>query len=98
MTLAVSFGGEAQREFEAATVWYEAQRPGLGEEFEIEVLAAIHAAAEHPIRFPCMVRSVHRVRVRRFPYSVFFRPERSRIVVLAVFHARRSAGIWLSRA
>jgi plasmid stabilization system protein ParE len=36
--------------------------------------------------------------VRRFPYSVFYRVEADRIVVLAVFHGRRNPRIWQARA
>jgi toxin ParE1/3/4 len=97
MTLAVVFRRPALREFQAATLWYEAQRSGLGGEFESEVIAAIEAAAEQPLRFPRMLREVRCVRVRRFPYSVFFLPETTRIVVLSVFHARRSPSIWQAR-
>jgi toxin ParE1/3/4 len=49
------------------------------------------------MRFPRMLKEVRCVRVRRFPYSVFFLPETTRIVVLSVFHARRSPSIWQAR-
>jgi hypothetical protein len=69
----------------------------LGSEFESEVIAAIEAATEQPLRLPRMLREVRCVRVRRFPYSVFFLSEATRIVVLSVFHARRSPSIWQAR-
>ena len=47
--------------------------------------------------FPKMHGEVRCVRVKRFPYSVFFLPEASRIVVLAVFHARRDPLVWQAR-
>lgn len=97
MTLAVVFRRPALREFEAAALWYEAQRPGLGGEFEAEVTAAIQAAADQPQRFPRMLREIRCVRVRRFPYSVFFLPESARLVVLSVFHVRRSPSVWQAR-
>jgi toxin ParE1/3/4 len=97
MTLPVVFRRPALLEFEVAALWYEARRSGLGAEFEAEVSAAIQATADHPTRFPRMLKSARCVRVRRFPYSVFFLPEPDRIVVLAVFHARRNPMIWQSR-
>lgn len=98
MILSVVFRRPALREYEAAALWYEAKRSGLGGEFEAEVTAAVEAAAEWPMRFPRMYKEVRCVRVHRFPYSVFFLPESTRIVVLAVFHARRNPSIWRSRA
>ena len=71
---------------------------GLGGEFVAEIERAIGLVAESPERFPIMHRDVRCVRARRFPYSVFLRVESTRIVVLAVFHARRNPTIWQRRA
>src|SRR5688572_23343093 len=89
MTLAVFYRHIAWHEFDAAANWYEARKPGLGAEFVAEIDHAVLLAAETPRRFPIMHRDIRCVRVRRFPYSVFFKVEPTRIVVLAVFHARR---------
>lgn len=98
MTLAVVFRRPAMREYEAAVLWYEARRSGLGREFAAEATAAIEAASERPGRFPRLYKEVRCVRVRRFPYSVLFLQESTRIVVLAVFHVRRNPIVWRSRA
>lgn len=74
------------------------RRPGLGVEFVAEIERAISTASSNPERFPIMHRDIRCVRARRFPYSVFFRVETKRIVVLAVFHARRDPLVWKARA
>ena len=56
MTLAVVFRRPALREYEAAVLWYEARRTGLGGEFESEVTSAVETAAEWPMRFPRMYK------------------------------------------
>ena len=98
MTLAVVFRRAACREFDEAVLWYEARRSGLGAQFVSEIEHAVYLAAENPERFPIMHRDIRCVRARRFPYSVFFRTESRRIVVLSVFHARRDPGVWQQRA
>jgi plasmid stabilization system protein ParE len=98
MTYKVVFRRAAQREFADAALWYEEQRVGLGAEFTAEIALAIESLAQNPARFPIMHSDVRCVRARRFPYSVFFRVESARIVVLAVFHARRNPRIWQGRA
>lgn len=98
MTLAVVFRRTARREFDEAVLWYEERRPGLGARFVSEIDAAVRLAAENPQRFPIMHRDVRCVRARRFPYSVFFRVESRRIVVVSVFHARRDPSVWQQRA
>jgi plasmid stabilization system protein ParE len=98
MTYKVVFRRPAQREFADAALWYEERRVGLGAEFTAEVALAIESIAQNPARFPIMHRDIRCIRARRFPYSVFFRVESARIVVLAVFHARRNPRIWQGRA
>lgn len=97
MTLAVVVRRSARREFDEAALWYEERRIGLGTQFVTEIDRAISLAAENPQRFPIMHRDIRCVRARRFPYSVFFRAESRRIVVLAVFHARRDPSVWQKR-
>jgi len=98
MIRAVVLRRAARREFDDAALWYEERRIGLGAEFVAEIERALGLVAENAERFPIMHRDIRCVRARRFPYSVFFRVEAARVVVLAVFHARRDPIIWRGRA
>ena len=97
MTLRVVFRRAARAEFESAALWYEERQPGLGLQFISEIDRAVMQAAEAPDRYPIKHADIRCVWARRFPYSVFFRPETGRIVVLAVFHARRNPLVWQRR-
>lgn len=97
MTDGVLFHPAARREVEDAALWYERQRPGLGSAFLAELERAIGPARDTPMRFAVVHGDVRCARLRRFPYSVFFRPEQQRIFVLAVFHASRSPAVRQSR-
>ena len=97
MSLSVVFRRAARREFDEAALWYEARRVGLGSAFVLEIDRAVALAAEDPNRFPVMHANVRCLRVRRFPYSIFFLVESERLVVLAVFHARRDPMVWRMR-
>ena len=98
MTLAVTFRRAARAEFLEAAARYEAQRSGLGAEFISEVERCIALAAEQPQLYAIVHKNTRRVAVRRFPYSIYFRAEPFRIVVLAVFHGNRDPAIRQSRA
>lgn len=98
MTLRVVFRRAARLEFEEAAVWYDQQRPGLGEEFLREIDEAIKRAADAPLRYPLVSGDIRRSVARRFPYTIFFRVRGSMLIVLAVFHARRNPAIWQRRA
>jgi plasmid stabilization system protein ParE len=97
MTLGVVFRRPAREEFDAAALWYEDRQPGLGAQFVSEIDHAVELASNDPDRFPVKQGEIRSVQARRFPYSVFFRPEAIRIVVLAVFHARRDPSVWRTR-
>src|SRR5688572_4458601 len=97
MTLRVFFRKAARLEYEEAAIWYESQKPALGAQFVVEIEHALTKACEAPQRFPKMLHDVRATRVQRFPYSVFFRVRADRLIVLAVFHARRDPRVWRER-
>jgi plasmid stabilization system protein ParE len=97
MTLRVVFRPAAKAEFDDAAMRYEERRSGLGVQFVSEVDRAVELARKDPEKFPVKHAEIRCVRVRRFPYSVFYRDEQQQIVVLAVFHARRDPAIWQAR-
>ncbi len=98
MTLRVVFRRAARAEFDAAALWYEDRQAGLGAQFVSEINRVVELVANHPERFPARHLEIRCAQARRFPYSVFFRPEANRVVVLAVFHARRNPAVWQARA
>jgi toxin ParE1/3/4 len=97
MSLEVGFRAEARAEFVEAAAWYEARRLGLGAEFIAEIERCIASAAQKPEQYPVVHGSLRRIVVRRFPYSIYFRAEVARIVVLGVFHGSRDPRVWQQR-
>jgi len=97
MNLNVVFHRAASAEFVEASVWYESKRVGLALEFMSEIERCVALASEHPLQFSVVRLDIRRVVAYRFPYSIYFRAEEHRIVVLAVFHSSRNPAIWQSR-
>ena len=98
MTLPIAFSRAASAEFIEATAWYDSKRLGLGLEFIAEIDRCISLASINPLQFAIVKEDIRRVVANRFPYSVYFREVKSRIVVLAVFHCSRDPSIWKSRS
>ena len=98
MSLPITFHRAASAEISEASAWYESKRIGLGVEFITEIERCVSLASEHPPQFAAVRNSIRRVVANRFPYSIYFRAEKHRIVVLAVFHGRRDPAIWRDRA
>ena len=89
MTFSIVFRRAAKVEFEKAAVWYDEQRPGLGEEFMVEIEQAIVNAAAGPLRYQLVFGDIRRAVARHFSYSVYFRGRSTQFVVRSVFHGRR---------
>ena len=87
----------AAADLEGAFLWYEEQRPGLGDEFLAAVHATLDTIAESPHRFPVVHRDTRRALVRRFPYGVFYRFVDDTVFVVACFHASRDPKRWARR-
>ena len=98
MSLTVIFRAVAEAEYVGAIAYYEAQQPGLGPDFEAEVLAVLDTVANQPDRYPIAYRDTREAPVGRFPYCVYYRVRADRLIVLAVFHQSRDPAEWQSRA
>ena len=98
MSLPVAFHRAASAEFIEASAWYETKRVGLALEFIAEIDRCVSLASKYPLQFAVIRENVRRVVANRFPYSVYFREEKQRIIILAVFHSSRDPAIWQARA
>lgn len=97
MKLQPFFRKAARLEYEEAVLWYDSQKTGLGIEFAEEIERALLSACEAPRRCPAVLQDVRRVRVKRFPYFIFFRVREKQLIVLAIFHVRRNPIVWRER-
>src|SRR6266566_8438270 len=76
-------------EIREAAPWYEDRCPGLGDEFIEAVRRAVRAAARVPLRHAVRFADIRRLKLRRFPYSVWFFLHGETVYVLTVLHNKR---------
>lgn len=88
---------DAESELAEAFGWYEDQVSGLGADYLNVVEAALLGIKRNPETYPVVHKSIRRCLIRRFPYSIFYLVEPTRIIVLAVFHVRRNPKHWKIR-
>ena len=95
---------EARAELRSAALWYDEQRPGLGDEFLAEVSAAFHRVADTPESSPAWPGTreadplIRKATIQRFTYVIAFEEHERHVLVLAVAHAKRRPLYWLTRA
>lgn len=80
----------AQKELDDSVAWYHDRDARLGVEFGDEIENYLKRICANPKQFPQIRGEVRRAVLRRFPYSIHFLPEANRIVILAIFHAKRA--------
>lgn len=93
----VNIQAAAEAEADEAAVWYEAEQPGLGIVFLLELDAAIERAAENPLAYAPVFLEARRVLVRRFPYAVYFFYDHKIVEIFGVLHQQRASAHWQSR-
>jgi plasmid stabilization system protein ParE len=93
----VNIQPRAEAEADEAAAWYEAEQPGLGIEFLLELDAAIERAAETPLVYAQVFMEARRVLTRRFPFAVYFVYEHDVVEIFAILHQQRATSLWQSR-
>lgn len=88
---------ESDLDIQAAAVWYEDQRFGLGARFLDELDQVFRRIVDNPKQFPRLEDEVHCALLGHFPYGVYFHVEEGSVNVLAVLHLHRHPEMWKSR-
>ena len=102
--MAADLHPEALAELRRAAIWYDEQRPGLGDEFVEEITATLEGIGDHPNEYSVWPGTegspiaIRRALVKRFPYAIAFETHPDVTFVLAVAHAKRRPLYWLHRS
>ena len=92
------FHPEAEAELLDTVAYYEARKAGLGARYLAEFEQVLQQVCTSPHRYRVDYQpDVRRVRMQRFPFTIFYREAKGRIEVLAVAHHRRRPTYWTAR-
>jgi toxin ParE1/3/4 len=83
---------EASAEFINAYVWYEGQREGLGDLFEIAVYNKLDKICRNPLHYKVTYKKYHEALVEKFPFLIVYTIDEKakEILVFAIFHTSRN--------
>mgnify|MGYP001558731832 CR=1 FL=1 len=90
MNLEIFIKPRAELDLFEAFNFYDEQSSGLGEEFIRCVDAKLEFINRHPKTCPKMYKDFRRGLISRFPFGIYYKIERKRIVVFAVLDLRQN--------
>lgn len=70
--------------------WYDARRPGLGDEFLLSAKYCAYEVSVMPESNRIYFRDFRRALIHRFPYKIFYREIGQEIVIFRILHAKQS--------
>jgi plasmid stabilization system protein ParE len=93
----LSFAPLAQREYEDAFEYYEAQEEGLGQRFRTAVWEALSILEQFPEIGEEVRPGIRRILVRLFPYKLIYTATDDALLVIAFAHGHREPDYWSER-
>lgn len=87
----------ARLDFDESFDWYGQRSIGAAIGFAAAVDEAIDKIFSDPDRFPTTVAGCRYCSLHSYPFRIIFRTEASRIVIVAVAHAKRRPSYWRGR-
>ena len=93
----IYFHPDIFHEIKDAYDWYEAKSSGLGELFLAELESAFSTIGETPVVWAKVSGEFRRYLLKRFPFGVLYRIEKSKLYVVAIMHLNRKPGYWKKR-
>ena len=94
----VAYHRLAASEFIEAAAFYEKRQPFLGDEFIREIELGRDKIRSNPARGRLEKFGLRSLKVRRFPYRLFYLIQPHRLWIVAVAHLSRRPGYWQRRA
>ena len=87
----------ARRDYDESFDWYAERSNIAAERFSNAVDAALERIATNPEWFAFIDTRHQECLVQRFPFRIVFRDEPTRVLVVAVAHAKRRPDYWKYR-
>ena len=88
---------ESVLDIEDASMWYELQRKGLSNDFELCLDAGLFEIQRNPDSYQQKYNEIRIHFIDRFPFGIHYFKEKNVIRVIAIFHTSRNPKSWRDR-
>ena len=94
----ISYRPELEDDVVDAIAWYDDKRPGLGEMFFVEYLAAIGRIRDNPRLFAVAANGLRPCRLKRFSYIIHFDVDGNDVLIVALMAGGRDDSAFIHRS
>ena len=94
----ISYRPELEDDVVDAIAWYDDKRPGLGEMFFVEYLAAIGRIRDNPLLFAVAANGLRPCRLKRFSYISHFDVDGNDVLIVALMAGGRDDSAFIHRS
>jgi toxin ParE1/3/4 len=97
MTYIVTIAEAAEEDIRNAFIWYDEQKPGLGDTFEKQVLKAIESIKSNPMKNQIRYGDIRVYFLISFPFGIHFNVLDKNILIVGIFHTSLHPERWKDR-
>lgn len=88
----------ANADYSSVADWYLNIDPNLASRFLAEIDTILLQITRLPFAFPVRSGAIRQALLKRFPYTVYYIVKLNVVMVLAIFHQRRSDPPWITKS
>lgn len=81
---------DVEQDLILAIDWYNSQQHGLAERFLNEYDNVINKLKENPFIYQKYNHHIRKVKLKSFPYMIFYMVNSDKVIILAVFHGAKN--------
>ncbi len=86
-----------KREMQRIVDYYDNERPGLGDDFFMEVQSAMKRVCDSPRSHLYITKVSRRCNLHRYPYFIVYQIRKGEILFTGISHQKHSFGAWKKR-
>ena len=88
---------EAKQDIIEIAKWYDLKSFGLGDKFILLLDEAINRLAKNPDAYSCFYGEVRKIKLRKFPYIIFYKVYNEKVEIYGVIHVKRNPSVYKKR-
>lgn len=93
----IIFYEDAKNDIIEIAKWYDLQLDGLGDRFERYLHESIQKLTTHPLAFGLLFKEVRKIKLKIFPYIIFYEVMGEDVHVYGIIHTKRKPAVYKKR-